>query len=261
MRQSARGIVTVAKVFSVAALCVFLHGSAAAAQVMYMVGNISGNVNGTPVDFDLWIRLDMATGEETARVGGMDPAMGAILRQVTGMVTVGGPTGGATPQGGQNLFELSGGNFVNSASMYWPGTGDQLELVHNVSYSGGDTMNVSATIHGTVPVISADHEVEYADFTEIMYWDASSCTACPQTITTGVGFRGDFSNASFRSYKVGGNPFPGGTGKGATTHYPGPRPPKPVVRAVRDMTTTYDAATQTMHVHLFNTLTPIEPAP
>jgi hypothetical protein len=282
MRSSERGIAMVTRVLSVAALCVVLHSSAAAARVMYMVGDISGTVNGTAVNFDLTIRMDMETGEETASVGRMDPAMGAILRQVTAMVTVAGPTGGSTPHGGDNLFDLSGGNFVNSATMYWPGTGDQLELIHTVTYSGGDTMNVSATINGTVPVISARDEVEFADFTEIMYWNGDSCSTCPaaaraesataikqvesatagaQVVTTGVGFRGDFSNAQFRSYNVGGNPFPGGGGKGSTTNYDGPGPSTPILRAARDITTTYDPVTRTMNVHLFNTLTPVESAP
>ena len=278
MRSSARGIAMFARVLWVAALCVSLHSSAVDARVMYLAGNISGTVNGTPVNFDLRIRMDMDTGEETAAVGRMDPAMGAILRQVTAMVTVAGPTGGSTPHGGENLFDLSGGNFVNSATMYWPGTGDQLELIHTVSYSGGDTMNVSATINGTVPVISASDEVEFEDFTEIMYWDGSSCgtcsepmqekaasaseaTASEQVVTTGVGFRGDFSNAQFRSYNVGGNPFPGGGGKGSTTTYSGRGPSTPVLRSARDISTTYDPATRTMNVRLFNTLTPVEPAP
>lgn len=69
------------------------------------------------------------------------------MRQVPAIGTVGGPTGGAEPQGGQNLFELSGGNFVNKAMVYWPKTGDKLELIHTVSYAGGDTMAVSATIN------------------------------------------------------------------------------------------------------------------
>jgi hypothetical protein len=230
---------------------------------MYIVGNISGTVNGTAVDFGLNIRMDMATGEETATVDKMDPAMGAILRQVTAMVTIAGPTGGSTPHGGKNLFDLSGGNFVNSATMYWPATKDQLELIHNVSYSGGDTMGVSATINGTVPVISGADEVHFDDFTEIMYWAEGNCsTACPQVITTGVGFRGDFSNATFRSYTVGGKPFPGGGGKGSTTTYAGTNPPGPVVRSASNITTTYDPANQTMNVHLFNMLSPVEtPAP
>jgi len=245
------------RMFQLAALALFLHAAAADARVMTMVGNISGTVNGTPVNFSLNIRLDMATGEETAVVGNMDPAMGAILRQVTGMVTVGGPTGGGTPQGGQNLFELSGGNFVNSATTYWPSTGDQVELVHTVSYSGGDTLNVSATINGTVPVISGGDAVVFQDFSEIMYWDGG--TSGPQVVTTGVGFRGDFSTAQFRSYTVGGKPTQGG--KGSTTKYPGSRPSGPVVRSARDITTTYDPAQRTMNVHLYNTLTPLEPAP
>ena len=269
MKSSARGIIMVTRVLSVAALCVFLHSSAAAARVMYMVGNISGTVNGTAVNFDLRIRMDMDTGEETASVGRMDPAMGAILRQVTAMVTVAGPTGGSTPHGGQNLFELSGGNFVNSATMYWPHTGDQLELIHTVSYSGGDTMSVSATINGTVPIISGSDEVTFEDFTEIMYWDEGTCETCAaatqssaaQNVTTGVGFRGDFSNAQFRSYNVGGNPFPGGGGKGSSTTYRGLGSSGPVLRSARDITTTYDPQTRTMNVHLYNTLTPVESAP
>jgi hypothetical protein len=273
MKSRARGIALVARVLSVAALCGIVQSSAADARVMYMVGNISGTVNGTAVDFDLRITMDMDTGEETASVSRMDPAMGAILRQVTAMVTVAGPTGGNTPHGGENLFDLSGGNFVNSATMYWPGTGDQLELIHTVTYSGGDTMNVSATLNGTVPVIRATDEVRFEDFTEIMYWDEGSCADCPgtapgmaamgaeQVVTTGVGFRGDFSNATFRSYTVGGQPFPGGGGKGSTTRYEGGKPSTPVLRSGRNITTTYDAATRTMNVHLFNTLSPVEPAP
>jgi hypothetical protein len=250
-----RAIVT--RVIPVVLLSCLLSTSTAAARVMYIVGNISGTVNGTAVNFGLNIRMDMATGEETAAVTRMDPAMGAILRQVTAMVTIAGPTGGSTPQGGKNLFELSGGNFENSASMYWPKTGDQLELVHTVSYTSGDTMSVTATINGTVPIISGADEVVFADFTEIMYWANSTTPA--QVVTTGVGFRGDFSNAQFRSYTVGGQPTKGG--KGSTTKYNGLPSPGPVLRAARSITTTYDPANRTMNVHLYNTLTPVEPAP
>ncbi len=98
MRPARMGV-SVARVVAVAVLCSALQVSAAAARVMYMVGSISGTVNGTAVDFDLHITVDMKTGEETAKVTNMDPEMGAILRQVTAMVTVAGPTAGATPQG------------------------------------------------------------------------------------------------------------------------------------------------------------------
>lgn len=254
----------VVRVALVAAFCLFLHTSAAVAQTMYMVGNIQGVVNGTPVDFGLDIEMDMDTGEETATISGMDPAMGAILRPVTAMVTVCGPTGGATTGGGQNLFQLSGGNFVNSATMYWPATEDSLELIHTVSYSGGDTMHVSATINGTVPVISGSEEITLHDFTEIMYWDSTDCPDCAegsQTVTTGVGFQGDFSKSENRIYEVGDDPFPGGAGKGSTTEYTGGRPSGPVLRSAKNISTTYDPVAQTMNVHLFNTLTPVEGPP
>jgi G2F domain-containing protein len=264
MRPSIKGIAIAARAISVAALCFFLHTSTAAARVMYMVGNISGTINGTAVDFDLNIKMDMTTGEETATVSRMDPEMGAILRQVTAIVTVAGPTGGSTPQGGKNLFELSGGNFVNSATMYWPRTKDKLELIHTVSYAGGDTMRVSATINGTVPIISGHDKVKFEDFTEIMYWGGSDKgTEAARTVTTGVGFKGDFSKAKFRSYKVvkaEGDPVPidDETGKGSTTIYIGPKSFGPVLRSARDITTTYDQLTGTMNVHLYNTLVPVE---
>jgi hypothetical protein len=237
---------------------------------MYMVGNISGTVNGTAVDFDLNIKLDMATGEETATVGNMDPEMGAILRQVPAMVTIGGPTGGSKPHGGKNLFELSAGNFVNKATVHWPKTGDQLELVHTVTYSSGDTMNVSATMNGTVPVIKHDQKVSFRDFTEIMYWAGAAQSRRgaeqAQAVTTGVGFRGNFGKAKFRSYLVEPCPDPADPaceeeeGKGSTTSYTGLQPSGPVLRSARDITITYDPVTRTMNVHLYNTLTPVEAA-
>jgi hypothetical protein len=259
MKIAGKGV-TVTRVIAVAALCLFLHASPAAAQVMYMVGDISGTVNGTAVNFNLHIKVDMKTGEETATVSNMDPEMGAILRQVTAMVTVAGPTAGATPQGGQNLFALSGGNFVNSATMYWPRTQDQLELVHTVSYSGGDTMKVVATINGTVPVISGRAEVKYANFTETMYWQKNRTQSAKeaQVVTTGVGFKGNFSQAKFRSYLVGETDEE--AGKGSTTTYTGQQPTGPVLRKAKDITTTYDPATRTMKVHLYNILTPIAAA-
>lgn len=256
------------RVIAIAALCLLLQASTGSAQVMYMVGDISGTVNGTAVDFDLHIKLDMKTGEETAKIGNMDPEMGAILRQVPAMVTIGGPTGGATPHGGKNLFELSGGNFVNAATVYWPRTKDKLELIHEVSYSGGDTMNVRATMNGTVPVIDGDRPVLFKDFTEIMRWEARSSqpgTREPQAVTTGVGFRGDFSKAQFRSYSLAVEPCADPIceeeeGKGSTTTYAGPQPSVPVLRSAKDITITYDPATRTMNVHLYNTLTPVEAA-
>lgn len=268
----------IAKGVSIVALCLFLQASTTAAQVMYMVGNISGTVNGTAVDFDLHIKLNMKTGEETARVSNMDPAMGAILRQVPAMVTIGGPTGGATPRGGQNLFKLSGGNFVNKATVYWPRTGDKLELIHNVSYSGGNTMNVSATMNGTVPIIEGHQRVAFQDFTEIMYWDGPGSqrgAKAAQAVTTGVGFRGDFSRAQFRKYQVGGaeklaeaeEPCDASVdpacdddaqAKGSTTTYIGVKPFGAVLRAARNITTTYNPVKRTMIVHLYNTLTPVE---
>lgn len=250
---------------SVAALCVLLsYSPIAVAEIMYMVGNIAGTVNGKAVDYDLHIKMDMETGEETATVGRMDPEMGAILRQVTAMVTVAGPTGGMTPDGVSNLFELSGGNFVNMASMFWPRTGDRLELEHRVSYTSGDTMTVVATINGTVPVIRGRDAVKFDDFSEIMYWgDSDGCLTCdsPRTVTTGVGFRGDFSNAKFRTYRVGDTEIDPGGGKGSTTLYSGPQPSGTVVRTARDITVGYDPAKRMMHVHLYNTLTPVEAPP
>jgi len=263
MKTSTRGIAIATRMITVTALCLFLHASTAAARVMYMVGDISGTVNGTAVDFGLNIKMDMTTGEETATVSRMDPEMGAILRQVTGIVTVAGPTGGATLQGSQNLFELSGGNFVNSATMYWPKTQDKLELIHTVSYTGGDTMRVVATINGTVPIISGRDKVKFGDFTEIMYWGASDKAAkAARSVTTGVGFKGDFSKAKFRTYKVEKaeeeEPIDGETGKGSTTIYIGTKASGPVLRSARDITTTYDELTGTMNVHLYNTLMPVE---
>lgn len=238
--------------------------ASASAQVMYIRGTISGNVNGKDVEFGLDIKLDMDTGEETAAVTNMDPEMGAIMRQVTAMVTIGGPTGGATPQGGSNLFELSEGNYENSATMYWRDTRDTLELIHTVSYIRGDTMNVEATINGTVPVISAEDEVEFSDFSETLYWrdQPAASDFSPQVVTTGVGFRGDFeAGHGFRQYLVGGKPFPGGAGKGSKTTYVGPGSPGPVSRFASKITSTYDAEKRTMNVHLFNTLTPLESKP
>ena len=269
MKPAMKSIAIVARI-SLAALCLFLHASTATAKVMYMVGNITGTVNGTPVDFDLNIKMDMTTGEETATVSRMDPAMGAILRQVTAMVTVAGPTGGAPLDGTKNLFALSGGNFVNSATMYWPKTKDKLELIHTVRYTGGDTLDVTATMNGTVPVIRLEDEVKYEDFTEILYWGDSDCANCKvaRAVTTGVGFNGDFSKAKFRSYRVGSNKTtdplpidPGPGGKGSLTSYTGPQPTGPVLRTARDISTTYDEKTGTMHVHLYNFLTPVEAGP
>ena len=120
-------------------------------KVMYIIGNISGVVNDRYVDFGLNIKLNMDTGEETAEVSNMDEEMGAIMRQVTAMVTIGGPTGGQTTGELKNLFKLSNGNYVNSASMFWPSTQDRLTLIHDVSYEGGDTMKVIATINGSFP--------------------------------------------------------------------------------------------------------------
>ncbi|HBL27159.1 MAG TPA: hypothetical protein DD490_10025 [Acidobacteria bacterium] len=269
MRPESKGMHSMARLIPFAVLCaVLLHAPVAAAQTMYMVGTVSGTVNGRAVDFDLNIEMNMETGEETATVGRMDPEMGAILRQVTALVTVAGPTGGSTPQGGENLFELSGGNFVNSASMYWPRTNDRLELIHRVSYSGGDTMAVTATINGTVPVISGEDAVTFKDFSEIMYWDgpAGACATCKatagaQSVTTGVGFEGDFRNAKFRSYQVGDVQVDEEVGKGSTTTYHGPNPGGPVTRSARDIRVSYDPGARTMNVHLFNTLTPLEAAP
>lgn len=264
MRPETKGTKLITRLIPAAALCVFfLHSSVAAAQVMYMVGNISGTVNGKAVDFDLHIKMDLKTGEETATVSRMDPEMGAILRQVTAMVTVAGPTGGATPQGGQNLFALSGGNFVNSASVYWPRTNDKLELVHEVSYSDGDTMTVKATINGTVPIIRGSDAVAFKDFSEIMYWgdsDGDREAEASRTVTTGVGFRGDFSNAKFRSYQVGAVTSEE-EGKGSTTAYTGTQPSGTVLRSARDITVSYDPVERTMNVHLYNTLTPVEAPP
>lgn len=271
MRSGKKVQVSVHKVVQFAALCFFLCASTGAAQVMYMVGDISGTVNGTPVDFDVNIKLDMKTGEETATVGNMDPEMGAILRQVPAMVTVGGPTGGATLQGSQNLFTLSGGNFVNAATVFWPKTGDKLELIHTVSYAGGDTMMVSATINGTVPVIDGNKRVAFQDFTEIMHWGSRSGRAgakAAQAVTTGVGFRGDFSKAKFRSYAVGDkvlcpdptDPTCEQEGKGSTTMYMGFQPTGAVLRSARDITITYDPQKSVMNVHLYNSLAPIEDA-
>ncbi|MCH9650625.1 MAG: hypothetical protein K0U98_20490 [Deltaproteobacteria bacterium] len=256
------------------AMALLMLASSATAEVMYIVGTISGTVNDTYVEFGLHIKMDMETGEETAKITNMDPEMGAIMRQVTAMVTIAGPTGGGTPQGGLNLFELSHGNFVNSASMYWPGTRDSLELIHEVTYDGGDTMQVTATMNGTVPIIKAEDEVEFSDFSETIYWDRD-CEGCDaesaksgsnvssqQTVTTGVGFRGNFGAAhGFRQYVVGGEPFPGGGGKGSTTTYNGPPSGSAIVRSARDITSTYSTEDRTMNVHLFNTLTPLESAP
>lgn len=264
MRKETKGTKLVARLIPVAALCIFLlHSPIAAAQTMYMVGNISGTVNGKAVDFDLHIKMDMKTGEETATVSRMDPEMGAILRQVTAMVTVAGPTGGATPQGGQNLFALSGGNFVNSATVYWPRTKDELELVHKVSYSDGDTMTVNATINGTVPVIRGSDAVVFKDFSEIMYWgdsDGDRDAETSRTVTTGVGYQGDFSRAKARSYQVGAKASEEES-KGSTTIYTGPQPSGTVLRSARDIEISYDPVKRTMNVHLYNTLTPVEAPP
>lgn len=239
-------------------------------EIMYIIGNISGIVNDRYVDFGLNIKLNMDTGEETAQVNNMDEEMGAIMRQVTAMVTIGGPTGGQTTHELENLFELSNGNYINSASMYWPRTKDRLELIHTVTYEGGDTMNVKATINGSVPIISAEHAVEYRDFSETLYWE--DCKDCNKNkaqsgsqtkeMTTGVGFRGDFGSAhAFRSYLVDGVDFGGGTGKGSKTTFVSSNDVSasgPIVRIARDITSTYDPRTHTMHVHLFNSLMPLE---
>jgi len=84
------------------------------------LNSISGNVNGEEVNFGLYIKLNMETGEEFAAVTNMAPQMGAIMRQVTAMVTIGGATSGDI----KNLFDLSNGNYVNYATLFWPNTND-----------------------------------------------------------------------------------------------------------------------------------------
>lgn len=55
-------------------------------------------------------------------------------------------------------------------------------------------------------MIDGNESVAFEDFTEIMHWGGSSGrpgAKAAQGVTTGVGFRGDFSKAKFRSYSVG----------------------------------------------------------
>jgi hypothetical protein len=87
-----------------------------------------------------------------------------------------------------------------------------------------------------------------------------------QTVTTGVGFKGDFSKAKPRFYKLEKvDEVPGEweleASKGSTTIYVGAKPSGTVLRSARDITTTYDQTKGMMHVHLFNTLIPVEEAP
>ena len=104
--------------------------------------------------------------------------------------------------------------------------------------------------------------MEYRDFSETMYWE--DCKGCDKNkeLTTGVGFRGKFGSAhAFRSYLVNGEDFPGGTGKGSKTTFISPDDVSllgPMVRIARDITSTYDPKSHTMHVHLFNSLMQLE---
>ncbi len=228
---------------------------AANAQIVTMLGDITGIVNGTPVNFDVEITLDISTGEETAEVRNMPPSLGAVLRPVTAMVTVGGPTGGLPLDGAVSLLQLSGGNFVNSATVFWPDLPDSIEIIHTVSTAGPDTLVFTCTMNGTAPQISLNDAVEIDDFSEVLRRGGNVGGA--ESILSGPGQR---------PYRVGGVPFPpcpptcpggGGTGKGSVTTYQGPPLPFDTIRSAFDLTTTYDPATEIMSVHLFNTLRPV----
>ncbi len=224
--------------------------------VMFMEGVVTGTVNGTKVDFDVNIEMNFDTGEETASTGNLPPDMGAILEQVTAIFTIAGPTGGRrNPPLDANLFDLSGGNFTNLATVFWPDTEDTLEIIHDVTFDGGDTLFFSATMNGTVPVIELDDQVIYSDFRELLVpAENVPRVLAQQLIISGVGFQGDFTNAECRQYLAGSNPVPTKICKGSHTLYEGDPAPDVIVRAARDISSVYDPDTQTLHVHLFNEL-------
>lgn len=161
----------------------------ASTRPTHVVGNLTGTVNGTAVNLHAYITMDYTNGHTHSEVSNVPPTLGSSLRVAMSIVTVAGGTCAVTSGGAVNGSTLFGGNMVRTGGLKYLGSGDSVTIVHNVSYTGGDSIHFTGTINGTIPVIAPTDSVALGDLNELWHQDS------PTQISAGLG--------NLQTYRVG----------------------------------------------------------
>jgi PKD repeat protein len=134
-----------------------------------VVGDMTGNINGTPVNLHVYVSLDYATGMTHAELTNVPASLGSSLRVVMSHATIAGCAAALTSGGAVNCGQLLGGNFSRDGTLNYLDTGDSIRIVQSVSYTAGDTVSFTGTMNGSIPNIPEADSVALGDMHELWH--------------------------------------------------------------------------------------------
>jgi hypothetical protein len=196
-------------------------------------GTVSGTVNGVDFEAELEATIDPDTGRVDSRMQPV-PAEVKGLISLSSIITVICWSVAVEEGDALNGYNLTGGNFTRDLVVTYE-TGEELRMVHDAGYSGGDTIDVTAELSGSVPEIGLDQSVSVGGYEE--YY-----TQQDETTLSGV---------SDRVFYVDGEPFE--YRWEPTISYDGEtQMPGDQTQVVRDAEVGYDAETETTRIAMSN---------
>ena len=199
------------------------------------IGTVSGTINNVDFDADLDATIDSNTGRVESAISPV-PAQLKGLVSLSSIITVICWSAAVEKGVALNGYHLTGGNFTRDLTVSY-GTGETLRMTHDVGYTGGDTLEVTATLSGSIPEIGLDQSVSVNDYEE--YYTQADATTLP--------------GVSDRIYTVDGNPF--NYRWEPTISYDGKtQMPADQTQVVTDAEVGYDADTETTRIAMTNVI-------
>jgi hypothetical protein len=145
---------------------------------VHMYGTITGTVNGVPINTTLSIVMNHYNGFSSATLSQIPSSIGYSLQQAISLATIASGPSACELNGAKNFSSL-GIVSANRSTDLWYHTGDTLKVNYNINSTGGDTIFLTGTITGTVPVIAQGSAVNYVGWTDT--WKPSTSSANKMT--------------------------------------------------------------------------------
>ena len=135
-----------------------LYTSAWSATQFFVTDNLTGNINGLPLNASLIGVGDPATGHASLQASGVGPASGSDARHLISVSTYLCGVVADEPDGALNLLSLTGGNYSRQASLTFD-TGEHLTATQTLARISSNQFAASVVLGGTVPHLGRVHEL------------------------------------------------------------------------------------------------------
>ncbi len=215
----------------------------------HMYGNITGTVNGVAINAVLSIIMNHYNGFSDATISPIPASVGYSLQQAISLATIGAPPSACELNGAKNFSSL-GMTSVNNLTDLWYYSGDTLKVNYNTNSYGGDTIFVTGTITGTVPVLATNSTVSYIGWTDTWIKSSTSMNKMEHT-----------GQRNFVSNPTPPLPPPPPWGGGKNTHITNNGGPINMLvdqaRVCTSPVATYNNATSALHFTEFNYVYPL----